>query len=258
MSEVANSEQEQSSHEIDSVARMTRWEKCEFLFLPVSLAALAGFELLVLAFCLIKLSLTVLFNFQTVIHHLDRLKQLGPSLAIVIGSLLAISGVLLIHPALVLRKMVRRKKQSGRYCPNGEELLARKYRSDHLPLWLRVVVPLFFSLIAIAVTHSLWVSPEGRVRADWIWPALLWLVAIIVAVEAISSRPGRQWTGFVASSALGLEAILAVVAIFHQSRHTASGWGFPLLMALFSVIFAVATVQEGKKKVRNARASHAP
>lgn len=244
-----NSDHEQSPREIDSVATMTRWEKCEFLFVPVSLATLGGFELLVLAFCLIKLSLTVLFNFQTVIHHLDRLKQLGPSVAIIIGSLLTISGVLLISPALAFRKMIRRKKQSGSFYPNGEELLARRYRAEHPPSWLRAAVVLFVSLIAFGATHSLWVSTYRRVPIVWSWPGLLWLVAIMAAVDAIRPRPGRLWTGTVVSGAFTLETILAVVLIVHHGKYTASDWGFPLLMAFCSVLSAVVTVREGKKKM---------
>lgn len=254
VSEYPDSEHDQRLREIDACARMTRWEKFEFWFSPVFWTSSMGVLFLVCALCAAGTVVIVLFHLQIAIHHPDRLKYVWTYLAY-LAAPLAISGAVLIYPVSVFRKMARRKKETGSPYPSGEELIAHRYRSEHPAVWSRVAIVLFFSLIAFAVTRSLWASPDRWALTYWIWPDLLWLVAIMVSVEAISPRPGRQWTGFVASSALGLEAILAVIAILRHNKHTATSWGFAFLMALFFVVFAVATIQEGKKKARNAPAS---
>jgi predicted membrane channel-forming protein YqfA (hemolysin III family) len=115
---------------------------------------------------------------------------------------------------------------------------------------------LFFCLIAFAATHSLWISPDRQVFFAWGIPALVWLVAFMAVVDAISPRPGRQWTGFVVSGAFGLIAVLAGALIFHHGKYSPSDSFFPLLMAFLSLLSSIISVHEGKKKVRNVPASH--
>ena len=255
MSEGANNEQEQNLREIDGVAKMTRWEKFEFWFSPVFWATSMGALFLVSAFCVVGTVVIVLFHFQIAIHHPDRLKYIGTYLAY-LAAALAISGAVLLYPIKVFRKMARRKKESGSLCPSGEELAARRYRQEHPSVWLRIPVVLFFCLIAFAATHSLWISPDRQVFFAWGIPALVWLVAFMAVVDAISPRPGRQWTGFVVSGAFGLIAVLAGALIFHRGKYSPSDSFFPLLMAFLSLLSSIISVHEGKKKVRNVPASH--
>jgi hypothetical protein len=248
MSEDSN-EQEQSLREIDGVAKMTRWEKCGFWYFPVFWALSAGTLFLVLALIFVGYLLILLLHFRTIIHHPGGLKDWGSALALVAG-LLLISGAVLIYPVSVFRKMPRRKKQTGSPYPSGEELIARRYRDEHPPVWRRILVILFFSWIALGATHSIWASRDRRVLAAWSVPGTFWLLAIMAAVDSAWPKPGRKWTGFVVSGALGLTAILATVAIVRHGQYIASNWLFPLLMAFGCVGFAVVTVREGKKKTR--------
>jgi hypothetical protein len=247
--EVPNGDQNQRLHETVVIATMTRWEKFEFWLFPVGWAFSAGLLFLISALLLLGYSVAALLHLQAIGHHPGALKNLGLTLAILVP-VLAISGALLIYPVKVFRKMARRKKESGSPYPGGGELIARRNRWEHPPVWLRIVVILFFSLIAFGITYSLWVSPDRRVLAYWSWPALFWLVAIMVAVDAIWPRPGRLWTGSVASIAFGLLAVLAVVVIVRHGNYKASDSFFPLLFAFCSVFLAVATAHEGKKKMR--------
>ncbi len=256
MPEDTNAEREHSRLETDHVdndtncsARMTRWEKCEFLIFPVSWSALAGVPFLVSALFLIAFAVSMLVHFQEIIHHPDRLKNLEPSL-VFLAALLVVSGALLIYPVSAFRKMFRRKKESGSIFPCDEELAARRYREYHPPMWLRILCILFFSLIAVGATGSLITSSDRLVLAAWSWPALFWLVAIMVAVDAVWPRPGRQWTGFVASGAFSLLAVLTTVLITRHGKYSTSDLFFPLLMAFSSLFFAVVSVHEGKKKMR--------
>jgi len=252
MSESANREQELGLRETDPVARMTRWEKCGFWIPPVCWGLCAVMPFLLSALSLIAFSVSLVIRLQGVIRDPELLKNLGPTIV-----LLVIPGAVLMYPVSVFRKMARRKKETGSIYPSGEELIARRNRWEHPPAWLRIAVVLFFCLIAFAATHSLWVSPDRRVSVYWGFPALFWLVAVIVIVDVVWPRPGRQWTGFLISGVFGLMAIMAVVLIVHRGKYTSSDWGFPLLMASFAVLFAVASVHEGKKKVRITPASQA-
>jgi len=87
------------------------------------------------------------------------------------------------------------------------------------------------------------------------FPALFWLVAVIVAFDLFWPQPGRQWTGFMVSGAFGILAIIGVVAIVRHGNHIASECVFPLLMVSLSIGLAVASVREGKRKVRGATTS---
>lgn len=257
MSQDANSEQEQNLREIDSVARMTRWEKFEFWLPPTCWGFCAGVPFLVSSSFLIAFSLSLLIHLQGYIHHPEWLKNLGPSL-VFLTAMLAFSGALLIYPASVFRKMARRKKESGSLYPSGEELVARRHRWEHPSAWLKIAVVLFFCLIAFAASHAVWTDPGRYLLLNLGFPALFWLIAIIVVFDVFWPRPGRRWTGFVASGAFALLAIIGVAAVIRHGNHTASEWGFPLSMALFSIFCVVASVHEGKKKVRKAPASPAP
>ncbi|HTW82252.1 MAG TPA: hypothetical protein VME23_22085 [Terracidiphilus sp.] len=257
MSESANREQELGLRETDPVARMTRWEKCGFWIPPVCWGLCAVVPFFVSASFLMAFAVSLLIHFQGIIHHPDWLKNIGPSMAFLAG-MLVISGALLVYPVSAFRKMARRKKESGSIYPSGEELIARRNRWEHPPAWLRIVVVLFFCLVAFAATHAVWADPGRYLLLNLDFPALFWLIAIMVAIDVFWPRVGRQWTGFVASGAFGLLAIIGTVAVIRHGNHKASDWGFPLLMASFAVFLAVASVHEGRKKVRITPASQAP
>lgn len=225
---------------------MTGWGKVDFLFLPVSWTLIAGPLLIVSAFSLLAFIVAL-------VRHAQTFKEIAPSLLIV-GVACIIFGAILAYPIHFFRKMRHRKRLTGSIFPAGEEFAAFRYHREHPSTWKRILLVSFFCLIAFSATHALWSGPYRRVSTNWIIPALLWLIAILVAVDAFIPRSGRRWTGFTASGAFGAIAILAVSIIVHRGAYV-SDWVFPILMATVCAGLLVSTAREGKGKARKRKAN---
>jgi len=109
---------------------MTRWEKCDFWFLPTLWALCWGVPFLISASFLVALGVSFLIHLQGYIHHPEWFKNLEPSL-VFLTAMLVISGAILIYPVSIFRKMTHSKKESGSLYPSGEELTARRFRREH-------------------------------------------------------------------------------------------------------------------------------
>jgi hypothetical protein len=233
------------------VPPMTLWEKLAFWAVP-SWLAVCGTELLAVAiFCLGKIGIVLLFNFHKYLHHPDRLQVLGHMLtvaAIIAAVTVALSGVFLVYPAFVWRKMFRRRKETGSLLPQGEELAMRRWKKKNPSLLVRLSMIGFFTLIALGVTHSLMISPHRHVLINWGYPVLLWLIAAIVAIESLFPAPDRAWTGFTGAAAFGLLAILGVTGTVHARAWGIMNWLFPLLMASFCAGLTVQSIRALRRR----------
>jgi hypothetical protein len=249
MAEAENGGPERALDTVERVEPMTGWGKAGFLYLPTIWALIAGAHLIVFASFLLAL-VVVLF-----LH--PHLKGFAPSIVFLAGGCV-IFGAILIYPIHFFRKMRVRKRETGSIFPSGEELAAIRYRRQHAPAWVRTCVLLFFCLIAFGATHALWSSPHRQILVNWSIPALFWLIAIMVAIDAFMPLPGRQWTGFAASGAFGTMAILTVAAIIHHGDCKISDSVFPVLMAALSIACAIISVREGRCKVRGTKRAVVP
>ena len=252
MAEAENDGPKPALNDIEPVPSMTFWEKVGFLWFPTYLTLVAAPFFLIAAFLLA--GFTVVF----VLHpHLFKQEQGAHSL-LWLAAGCAVFGAMLVYPARFFRKMRKRKRETGSLFPSGEELAALWFRKEHPPVWMRILVPLLFSLPAFGITYEMMVTPGHRALAAWGITGLFWLIAIAVAVDAFWPRKERLWTWFVASGALGALAIMFAVVDRRQGYHGALAWIAPILFASLSVLAAVTTIRDAKKRMRGAAANRAP
>ena len=245
MAEAESDCPEQALNDVERVPSMTFWEKVGFSWFPSLWALIAAPLLLLFAFYFFTLALALL-------RHPHLFKQGGASWLLFLAASCIVLGAILVYPVRFFRRMWIRKRKTRSLFPSGEDLLAfrfrREYRREHPPVWMRVYVFSFSCLIAFGVTRSVIMNPPGRAFVAWGVPALFWLIAIVGTVDSVWPRRSRLWTGFVLSGSLGVLAILTVIAVIRYGDHKAYDWFFPLVFALPSGFFAVATVRDGKKR----------
>lgn len=229
---------------IESVPSMTFWEKLDFFALPTCWALIVAPILLIAAALLAGSILAFLFH----PHPRAHLFEQSASLLLLLAAMCAIFGAILTPSIRFVRKMRMRRRETGSIFPSGAELVAFRYRRWHPPLWLRIFNVSFSCLVAFGVTRSVMMNPPGRAFVAWGVPALFWLIAIVGTVDSVWPRRSRLWTGFVLSGSLGVLAILTVIAVIRYGDHKSYDWFFPLVFALPSGFFAVATVRDGKKR----------
>ena len=248
MADAGDGELGNALHETERVPPMTRGEKSAFWAMPASLTLLVVPLLAVTAYGLIKVSLAFWPNSHWYFRHPDRLKMVLAAVLEINAYTFVLVGALLVYPAFFFRKMLRRKRETGSVLPQGEELAARRRKSKSRPLWKKLAAVGFFVLIAVGVTHSLMTSPHRHVLINWSFPALFWLIAVLVAVDAFFPSPDRVWTGIAAIAAFGLLAVLAVAGNVRARTFGIGYWIFPLLMASFSAGLGIDLIRDAKRK----------
>lgn len=222
---------------------MSFGEKINFLSFPACLVLVAVPLLLFAAFCLLALSCCLL-------HNPHQLKS-ELSLFALFAVDCAVLGIVLIYPVRLLRKTLKRKSETSRYLPSGEELAAFRYRQKHPSAWMRVYTLSWFYLIPIVVTCKTFEAAGLHSFQAWVPASLFWLIAFAITVEMTRPRPERLWAGFLASSSFGTLALLAAVAIIRSGNPKSLAWLLPLLFAFCSGYLAVATFRGFGKRVRS-------
>ena len=247
MADLQDGDAESALGEVERVPPMTLEEKFALLTTPVCLAAGGLAVIAVNAFVLAKVLAAFLPNFRWYAHHLDHLKMVVVAVLAVVAPAVVISGGLLVYPALVFRKMLRRKKETGSLLPQGEELAARRRKWKH-PSWrLKVWPPSFFALIAGGWTYELSTAPHRLPLAAWSFPALAWVIVILVAIDCFFPRPDRLWTGICDSVAFGSLAAVYLIGAPHGLRRNAEYWIFPVLTGSIAILCAFWVIRDWRR-----------
>ncbi len=244
----SNSPPELSQGAAGSVPGMTPWEKFVFLFWPAWLTLLAVPLLAVMAFGLIKIAAAFLPNFHWYVHHPDRLKIALEAVLVILAYGILILGALLVYPALVFRKMIRRRKETGSVLPQGEELAARRWKKKNPSRWTRAWIPGFFALVAGGWTYEFALAPHRLRLILWAFPALMWVIATMAAMDCFFPRRERLWTGVCASGAFALLAAVYLVAAPHVLQRQASYWIFPFLTGSIGIVLAILIIRDWRRE----------
>jgi hypothetical protein len=240
MADPGDGSTENALNEVERVSPMTLREKCDFLIFPLWLATI-GTALLPTAAALIALSVLVVI-------HPPLIRQYASVLALY-SAMLLIFAAILIHPVSVARKMILRRRTSGSFFPSGEELAAFRLRNQNRPSFQRIFVVGFFGLIAVAWTHEMIrTAPHHHFVIAWSFPAMMWVISIMAAVDCFRPRPERLWTGICVSGAFGTLAILYVIAALHIPERRNEFWVFPLLWGSLAVFVAILEIRRWKRR----------
>ncbi len=256
----SNSPPELSQGAAGCVPGMTRWERFVLCLWPAWLALLAIPLLAVTAFGLIKINIAFWPNSHWYFHHRDRLKMVMETVLAVLAYTAVILGALLVYPALFFRRMLRRKKETGSVFPQGEELAAHRRKRKTPSLWTKTWVVGVFALIAAGWTHvMIRNAPHHHFVLAWSFPALMWVVAIMVAIDAFFPRRERLWTGVIFAAAFGALTVFYVIAQRHISERRTDLWFFPILWGSIAIAAAIAVIGDWRqKRGRASGANRAP
>jgi hypothetical protein len=247
MPEDSNSGLEQSRSASHGVPGMTFLEKFAFLAIPVCLALCGLGNLAATAFGLVKVTAALLHHFHQDLRHPHQFKVVLEALLVILAYAIAISGALLVYPAMVLRSMLRRRRETGSLLPQGEELLERRWKRKNPSWWMRLLVPGFFALIATGWTYGTITERHRLALVVWSFPALMWVVAIIAAIDCYYPRRDRLWTGVCVSGAFGSLAAAYLVAAPHALRWQIEYWIFPVLTASIAIFAAVSVIRSWRR-----------
>lgn len=249
MADPGNGRAENALIEVARVPPISFWEKAAFLGLPAAVALWAA-PWLGLVVLLIGQSIFLLL-------HLDLIRQYVSSLASLLATILVISAFL-AYPVSVFRKMARRKRVTGSSFPSGEQLVAFRIRMKKPSMWRRALVPGFFALVATAWTREMvQTAPHHHFVLAWSFPALMWLIAFLFAVEILLPRPERLWVAIGISGAFATLAAVYVVAAPHALRWRIGFWVFPLLTGGIAIAVAILMIRDWRQRRGRALAASA-
>jgi hypothetical protein len=152
--------------------------------------------------------------------------------------------------------MVHRKRVTGSSFPSGAELAAFRLRWKNPSWWKRAYPPGFFSLLATGWTYAVITTPHRLPLFIWSFPALMWVIAIMVAIDCFFPRRGRLWTGVCIGAAFGsLAAVYLIgaphalmVGASHALKREVEYWIFPLLTGSIAVCVAISVIRDWRRR----------
>jgi hypothetical protein len=251
MAEPGDGGTENALDEVERVSPMTSGERFLFWCMPSSLALCGASLLAVGAFVWVRISIALLVSFQKYLNHPERLKALAQDLmaaAIMEAFAVALAAIFLFYPALVLRKMLRRKRETGSVLPQGEELAARRRKWKNPSWWTKTWVPGFFALIASGWTYKCITAPHRLPLAVWSFPALAWVIVVMVAIDCFFPRPDRIWTGICDSVAFGALAAVYLIGAPHAMMRKTTFWIFPFLTGGIAIVLAFWVIRDWSRR----------
>jgi hypothetical protein len=199
---------------------MTLMEILDFLSWPLLLSILS---VLIVPMSALLLLLLVLnprsFNISNLI-----------ALSIVV----VLSILLLRYLYIFFSTMIRRKQKTGSYLLSGEELHTYRLRWKNPLLWKKVAITAFFFFIAFGTTYGQLKSPHYQ-ASFWIIPVLMWLIAIIIAIDIFLINESK-WPLAIVAISYCLAAISSTYFKMSNLHHQGSDWFFPALMWLIAII----------------------
>jgi hypothetical protein len=225
MADPGNGGADNALDEVERLPPMAFGEKFLFLAFP-AWVTIVGMPFFLSAYFSIRIPI-LLFLHPPPYKYI---KQLEPTLVYLFVSTLVFAAILL-YPVSVIRRMVRRKRATGSTFPSGEELAAIRLRWKNPSWWKRAYPPGFFALIATGWTYTMATAPHRLPLAAWSFPALAWIIVIMVAIDCFFPRPGRLWTGICTSGAFGSLAAVYLIGAPHGLRRQAEYWIFPIFTA---------------------------
>jgi hypothetical protein len=244
MDDFANGMKENAPNEAKRVPPMTLEEKFAFLAMPVCLAVCSAGLLVVTALGLAKVALALLHHFHWYLHHLDRVKMALGAVLVVLAYTAPVFGASAVYPALFFLKMVRRKRETGSLLPQGDELVERRWKRKNPSWWMRLLVPGFFALIATGWTYGTITERHRLPLVVWSFPALMWFVAVIAAIDCLFPERDRLWTGVCVSVAFGSLAAAYLIAAPHALKWQIEYWIFPVLTGSLAIFAAVSVIRD--------------
>jgi hypothetical protein len=248
MADAGDGELGNALEETVRVPPMTRGEKFAFWAMPFCLALMAVPLLAADAYGLIIVAVAFWPNSHWYLQHPDRLKMVLEDVLGINAYAFVLVGALLVYPAFFFRKMLRRKKETGSVLPQGEELAARRRKWKN-PSWrMKAWPPGFFALIASGWTYKCITAPHRLPLAVWSFPALAWVIVILVAIDCFFPRTGRLWTGICDSVAFGSLAAIYLIGAPHALRRQAAFWIFPILTGGFAIVLAFWVIRDWKRR----------
>jgi hypothetical protein len=219
---------------VDGAGEMSGFQKFEYCVRPFLFGAISSFWVAIASLALIYLFISK----EPLWRHV------WADVAIVFIFCLGVP--LLRYSIAQIWKNLRRKRTTGSFLPAGEELAAVRFRGKHPSIWRRLYVTTFFCLVAVGATRSLILSPNHRL-AYWSIPALMWVVAIFVAIGMFLPRPQRRWTGIGVAAAYGLTALIGTVFVLLAPKPRLSYWSLPIFMAFMSLIVTAVVLADQRR-----------
>lgn len=199
---------------------MSMPEIFDFLAIPISLT-----------FLLIQLvSLSAIGILILILNH----GRVDNSLQIMLAICVPISLILLRYVYVFFYKMIHRMQDTGNLLLSGDELQAFRLRWNNPPIKKKVAIAALFFFIAFCVTYGSLKSSDYQ-ASFWIIPVLMWLIAIIVAIDIFLIKESK-WPLAIVGISYCLTAISSTYFKMSNLHHQDSDWFFPALMWLITII----------------------
>jgi hypothetical protein len=120
----------------------------------------------------------------------------------------------------------------------------------------KIAITAGFCLIALASSDSLLTLADAR-GASWVVPALMWMVAILVAFSQFMPSASK-WAFSAIAVAYFLAAISSAWFVLAGSSYQTFYWALPVLMAMMAAVFGAGAVRLNQRTSMTRSAAHQP